>query len=163
MASKVGIVGWLVVVTATIMGGATAETYTVGGSLGWQIPSGGAAAYTSWAANETFKAGDILVFNWTGTHNVARVYEADFNNCISSNAIDTIQDTSPYSITLSSDNTYYFICGVGPHCTLGQKVSISVGNSSAAASNGGARPLTTAGAAAFWAVVVGLLAVSLSS
>ncbi|CAL5397158.1 unnamed protein product [Camellia sinensis] len=63
MASKVGIVGWLVVVTATIMGAATAETYSVGGSLGWQIPSGGAAAYTSWAANETFKVGDILGLN----------------------------------------------------------------------------------------------------
>ncbi|GMP60148.1 hypothetical protein CsSME_00023139 [Camellia sinensis var. sinensis] len=45
------------------------------------------------------------VFNWTGTHNVARVSKAGFNNCISSNAIDTIQGTSPYNITLSSNET----------------------------------------------------------
>lgn len=39
---------------------ALAATYEVGDSMGWTIPSGGAAAYSTWAANKTFKVGDKL-------------------------------------------------------------------------------------------------------
>jgi len=35
-------------------------TFTVGDSLGWTVPTNGAAAYTSWASGKTFKVGDTL-------------------------------------------------------------------------------------------------------
>jgi hypothetical protein len=37
-----------------------AVTYTVGDSIGWTIPSNGAAAYTTWASRKSFKVGDVL-------------------------------------------------------------------------------------------------------
>lgn len=36
------------------------QTYTVGDTQGWIIPSSGASAYQTWAANKTFLVGDIL-------------------------------------------------------------------------------------------------------
>ena len=35
-------------------------TYTVGDTTGWIVPQNGAAFYSTWAANKTFKVGDIL-------------------------------------------------------------------------------------------------------
>ena len=35
-------------------------TYTVGDTTGWIIPPTGAAFYSTWAGNKTFKVGDIL-------------------------------------------------------------------------------------------------------
>lgn len=35
-------------------------TYTVGDSIGWNVPPGGAVAYQTWASNKTFFVGDIL-------------------------------------------------------------------------------------------------------
>ena len=46
---------------ATLFHGSEAQTrHVVGDSTGWTIPSGGAATYTNWAANQTFKVGDTL-------------------------------------------------------------------------------------------------------
>ncbi|MCD9645820.1 hypothetical protein HAX54_035116, partial [Datura stramonium] len=48
------------------------QTHVVGDALAWTVPSGGAAAYSAWAARKTFAVGDILVFNFTtGSHSVA--------------------------------------------------------------------------------------------
>lgn len=37
-----------------------AVTYTVGDTMGWTIPAGGAAAYQAWSSSTTFEVGDIL-------------------------------------------------------------------------------------------------------
>jgi len=48
-------------------------TFTVGDSLGWTIPTNGAAAYTSWASGKTFRVGDILG-NSTSIINFKEIY-----------------------------------------------------------------------------------------
>ncbi|XAR66879.1 hypothetical protein NMG60_11013248 [Bertholletia excelsa] len=127
MASSLRLVSCIVVV-ATILAGAEAETYTVLDSLGWTIPPGGQIAYRVWADKQDFMIGDTLVFNWTGDHTVARVPQSDYDNCTANNVIGSIQKTSPTNFTIDS-NVTYFICTIENHCKLGQKVKISVGAS----------------------------------
>ncbi|XP_058206879.1 cucumber peeling cupredoxin-like [Rhododendron vialii] len=151
MTGRFGVIGCLAVIAAVVMG-AAADTYTVGDDLGWTVPPGGPIAYSVWADKETFEVGDTLVFNWTGTHNVARVStKAEFDNCTANNVIGTIQTASPANFTLDTNVTHYFICTIESHCYLGQKVEITFGNS--------ASPL----AAGAFSVVLFALAVSLMS
>lgn len=36
------------------------QTHVVGDTLGWTVPNGGAASYSTWAARKTFVVDDIL-------------------------------------------------------------------------------------------------------
>ncbi|XP_059637919.1 umecyanin-like [Cornus florida] len=132
MAIRVEMIGCLIVVAATLLvGGATAATYQVGDELMWKVPPGGPIAYSTWADQKNFQIGDTIVFNWTGTHDVAEVSQAYFGNCTTSNTIGAVQTTSPVNITLTTNVTRYFICTVSNHCYLGQRVAIGFGTSSA--------------------------------
>ncbi|KAA8535123.1 hypothetical protein F0562_030126 [Nyssa sinensis] len=128
---RVQFIGCLVVIAALLVGGSTADTHVVGDSLGWTTPPGGPIAYSTWANRQDFQIGDVIVFNWTGNHNVAQVSRADFDNCTTTNPVQT---TSPANFTLTSNETTYYICTVSSHCYVGQKVEIRIGGSSAASS-----------------------------
>ncbi|KAG2384185.1 Umecyanin protein [Vigna angularis] len=117
-------------------------TFTVGESLGWTVPTNGAAAYTSWASGKTFKAGDILVFNYrSNTHNVEEVRKENFDFCNSTSPLATYT-TTPVRVTLNRSGAHFFICGVLGHCQGGQKLAINVtdNNSSATSSSPVATP-----------------------
>lgn len=43
-----------------VQSSAAQTTHVVGGDLGWLVPPGGAIAYQTWAATQTFDVGDIL-------------------------------------------------------------------------------------------------------
>ncbi|CAK9170956.1 unnamed protein product [Ilex paraguariensis] len=116
----------VVVVAAAVLRISAAATYTVGGSLGWQDPPGGAVVYSTWAARYTFTVGDILVFNFTtGDHTAAKVTNDAFNSCNTTNPL-TIQTTGPASYTLDATGEDYFICTISNHCSLGQKLQVNV-------------------------------------
>ncbi|XP_030464872.1 blue copper protein-like [Syzygium oleosum] len=101
-------------------------TYTVGDTMGWTIPAGGAAAYQAWASNNIFEVGDILVFNFNnGAHDVAEVTESDFNSCNGANTL-SISTVPPGRITLATAGQHFFICTVPGHCLSGQQVAINV-------------------------------------
>nr|XP_011468560.1 PREDICTED: early nodulin-like protein 2 [Fragaria vesca subsp. vesca] len=51
----------VVVVAAAMLQGTEAKKYRVGGNLGWTIPPGGAATYSSWASKYTFKVNKDLL------------------------------------------------------------------------------------------------------
>ncbi|CAK9136927.1 unnamed protein product [Ilex paraguariensis] len=107
---------------------AAAQTvYVVGDSLGWTIPSGGAAAYTTWASGKTFMVGDTLTFNFlTNQHDVLQVPKASYDACISDNASGNPIMTGPANITLNAAGDHYYICTFGDHCQNGQKLAITV-------------------------------------
>ncbi|XP_004287291.1 PREDICTED: stellacyanin-like [Fragaria vesca subsp. vesca] len=129
VSSQLGLIGCsLLVVAVALLKGVTADSYTVGEDLGWNIPPAGSVAYSTWAASKQFQLGDVVVFKWTGPHTVAEVTAADFSSCTKSNPI-ALYDSSPARITLSSLNgTRYFICTEDNHCSvLGQKVAITMG------------------------------------
>ncbi|GJW97277.1 cucumber peeling cupredoxin-like protein, partial [Tanacetum coccineum] len=100
--------------------------HVVGDSIGWAVPSNGAAAYTSWATGKTFRVGDTLVFNFTtNAHNVLEVSQSAYGPCTLANPITTVTN-GPANITLKTVGNHYYVCGVGPHCQLGQKVMVDV-------------------------------------
>ncbi|XP_059431625.1 umecyanin-like [Corylus avellana] len=141
MGSRMGLIGWLVIVVAILqLRGATAETvYTVGDSLGWAVPPN-TSYYSTWATTnlQTFLLGDSLEFNWTGTHIVAEVSKADYDNCtkVSSGS------ASPFKFTPPTVGSYYIICTVDDHCERGQKFSFTVNGSSAEPPTSAASSLT---------------------
>ncbi|CAM8891567.1 unnamed protein product [Rhodiola kirilowii] len=104
----------------------TPMTYTVGDSMGWTVPPGGEAAYTTWASGKNFLVGDTLVFPFTtGSHDVAEVTKTAYGSCSSSNSISN-QPTGPARITLTAPGEHFYICTVGSHCSSGQKLAINV-------------------------------------
>lgn len=64
-------------------------------------------------------------------HTVAYVSKEDYEKCSTTNHI---QGTSPVTISISGTGPHYFICTIGKHCSLGQKMNITTAGSSAAAS-----------------------------
>ncbi|KAK4604449.1 hypothetical protein RGQ29_012803 [Quercus rubra] len=114
-----------------------AATYVVGNTTGWAIPST-STFYTTWATGKTFSLGDVLVFNFTtNAHDVATVSQTNYESCAIANTISLVT-TGPYSYPINTNGTHYFICTFsnGGHCNSGQKLAISVGNSTSAASPG---------------------------
>ncbi|KAL0013730.1 hypothetical protein SO802_000799 [Lithocarpus litseifolius] len=130
MASRMGLIGCLLVVVA-LLNGATAQVtaageYQVGDSLGWTVPPN-TSYYTNWASSKTFFLGDALIFNATsGTHTVAIVSEADYNACTKVASVFQVQPCCPFRYTPESPGTYYIICTVSNHCEQGQKFSFTV-------------------------------------
>ncbi|KAL6221674.1 hypothetical protein ACLB2K_005070 [Fragaria x ananassa] len=65
---------FVALVAALVISTASAVTHQVGDGLGWNVLPSGAVAYSTWSSNNTFKAGDTLVFTFTsGSHDVAEV------------------------------------------------------------------------------------------
>ncbi|PON54735.1 Blue (type 1) copper protein, binding site [Trema orientale] len=117
---------------AMLQSSAVATTFFVGDSTNWVIPSS-PNFYSNWAANKTFKIGDILVFNFVSTqHNVAEVTKANYDACNGASPI-SIQTSSPVNITLQKAGEHYYICTVGSHCSAGQKLDINVTGASSPA------------------------------
>ncbi|MFS7991428.1 putative Blue (type 1) copper binding protein [Helianthus anomalus] len=74
----------------------------------------------------------FAVFNFTtGFHNVAEVSQAAYGPCTTANPISTIT-TGPATVTLTAAGPHYYICTVGTHCQIGQKLSINVSAATAA-------------------------------
>ncbi|XP_031277594.1 uclacyanin-3-like [Pistacia vera] len=107
-----------------------AVDYTVGDTSGWT--SG--FDYTTWVSGKTFKVGDALIFNYGGTHEVDEVKKSDYDNCVSSNAIDSHDDGNT-RINLTTVGTKYFICPTAGHCTGGMKLAVTVAASSGTTPN----------------------------
>ncbi|KAK1417238.1 hypothetical protein QVD17_26363 [Tagetes erecta] len=117
--------------------------HVVGDALGWTIPSNGAAAYTTWASQQTFRVGDTLVFNFTtGIHNVAEVTQSAFGPCTTASPI-SITTNGPASVSLTTAGAHYYICTVGTHCQIGQKLAINVSGPAVAPTTPPAAPPTT--------------------
>ncbi|XP_028794183.1 blue copper protein [Neltuma alba] len=127
MAGKLKVFALLLLSIATLLHGSSAQTrYVVGGNTGWTVPPGGASTYSNWASNQKFKQGDTLVFSFTtGQHDVAKVTKAAFDSCNTTNPI-SILNNGPASVKLNESGEHYYICTVGPHCSLGQKLAVNV-------------------------------------
>ncbi|XP_059645922.1 stellacyanin-like [Cornus florida] len=144
MSTRNNLVTLLVVAVATailIQNAGTADTYYVGDSLGWQVPPGGAVAFTNWSSQYTFELGDILVFNFTtGQHTAAKVTKEAFDACNITNPL-SIETNGPANFTLNATGENYFICTTSNHCAMGgQKLSINVTSRAESPSGNDAQP-----------------------
>ncbi|GLJ42147.1 hypothetical protein SUGI_0872830 [Cryptomeria japonica] len=99
---------------------------TVGDEKGWTLDFD----YQAWAQNKQFHVGDTLVFNYPkGAHNVIMVNGPAFQNCVktpNSGILESGQD----KIVLKAAGNMWFLCGVAEHCESGQKLKITVTESS---------------------------------
>lgn len=112
----------VVIVTIFLPSIAMAKEFVVGDEKGWTV----GFDYQAWAANKIFRVGDTLVFNYAvGEHNVFKVNGTAFQSCEvppKSEALSTGSDT----IVLATPGRKWYICGVGEHCSAGQKLVITV-------------------------------------
>nr|GLL29232.1 umecyanin-like [Ipomoea trifida] len=117
---------------ASVLNYGEAQTvHAVGDTIGWIVPPGGAAVYSKWASADTFKVGDILEFNFmTGRHDVLEVAKESFDACTTDKAIGTSLTDGPAHVTLNSTGVHYYICTIGAHCKLGQKLAVTVSSDS---------------------------------
>ncbi|XP_071908679.1 uncharacterized protein [Coffea arabica] len=114
------------VLAAALQCSVAQRTHVVGDSLGWTIPPGGAVAYTTWAASQTFTVGDVLLFNFTtGSHDVAQVSRTSFDGCNSASPISLVRN-GPANVTLNTTGEHYYICTFSGHCNAGMKLAINV-------------------------------------
>ncbi|KAB5514675.1 hypothetical protein DKX38_028581 [Salix brachista] len=105
-------------------------TYTVGNTTGWIIPQTDPALYSTWAANKTFKVGDILVFNFgSNSHDVATVTKENYDACNITSPLSLLS-TPPVIITINASGEHYYFCSFPGHCSAGQKLMINVSDAS---------------------------------
>ncbi|KAJ7961917.1 Blue copper protein [Quillaja saponaria] len=108
--------------------------HIVGDNTGWSLQGD----YKTYAAGQTFRVGDNLVFNYDSNHKVDVVDEDGYNSCSSSNALQSHGDGNT-KIPLTSPGKMYFICPTIGHCTGGMKLAIDV-----VAATSGTSPTTPA-------------------
>ncbi|KAK9902307.1 hypothetical protein M0R45_001754 [Rubus argutus] len=98
---------------------ADAATYTVGDNRGWTFNVAG------WSRGKTFRAGDILVFNYTSAaHNVVAVNKVGYQKCSTTPGNAKVFQTGKDSIRLARGQNF-FICNIPGHCQSGMKVAIT--------------------------------------
>ncbi|KAF9590794.1 hypothetical protein IFM89_038386 [Coptis chinensis] len=114
-----------------------ATVYKVGDANGWTIPV--VDYYKKWAADKTFKVGDVIVFEYNNQHNVLEVNQNDYDTCNVTAALQTYESGND-SITLSRSGYFYYLCGIPGHCLAGQKVDIRVVDDSSNAPSPPPRP-----------------------
>ncbi|GLJ46847.1 hypothetical protein SUGI_0988240 [Cryptomeria japonica] len=110
-----------VVLLAVVVPLASATTYTVGDSGGWET----GVNYVNWVSGKTFVVGDILSFTYTNQHSVVEVSKSDYSSCSTSNPIAT-NSASPTSVTLNKTGELFFVCGTPGHCSQGMKLDLNV-------------------------------------
>ncbi|CAA3008208.1 basic blue -like [Olea europaea subsp. europaea] len=116
------------------------KQHVVGGSQGWDESTD----YDSWAASQTFKVGDELVFKYTpGLHSVVELgSESSYKNCDISSALDSLNGGSN-TVKLNKPGTRYFTCGTSGHCGQGMKLKITTVAGNGTATSTPASPSST--------------------
>ncbi|KAL6315765.1 hypothetical protein AAG906_007192 [Vitis piasezkii] len=95
-----------------------AATYTVGDADGWIYD------VVNWPNGKTFKAGDVLVFNYLPElHNVVEVDINGYNRC-KAPAGSKVHNSGNDKITLVK-GTNSFICTFEGHCLQGMKITVT--------------------------------------
>ncbi|KAL9234195.1 hypothetical protein vseg_009090 [Gypsophila vaccaria] len=93
-------------------------TYTVGGAGGWTFN------VVNWPSGKSFRAGDVLAFNYaSNVHNVVEVNGGEYNGCSSPRGARVYQSGRD-SIKLSK-GLHYFICSIPGHCQAGMKIAVN--------------------------------------
>ncbi|GJY63733.1 ribonuclease H-like domain-containing protein [Tanacetum coccineum] len=98
-----------------------AVQHVVGDSGGWTT----FGDYTTWASTKTFNVGDTLLFNYGSSHGVDVVSKSDYDNCVTSNALDSYSGGTT-TVSLTQAGPMYFACPSFGHCSSGMKLAINV-------------------------------------
>ncbi|GLU20864.1 hypothetical protein SLE2022_370420 [Rubroshorea leprosula] len=99
----------------------TATTYIIGDTSGWDISTN----LDSWAADKTFKVGDVLVFQDLSSDNICEVTKENFRACNTTNVISRYSNRNT-TISLTQPGMRYFIDGNQMYCLGGLKLQVNV-------------------------------------
>ncbi|XP_021857915.2 basic blue protein-like [Spinacia oleracea] len=102
----------------TITKPAYATDFTVGDAKGWTFN------VKNWPEGKSFKAGDVLAFNYDKErHNVVVVSKEGYDKCYEPTP-SKIYQTGNEKISLASGPNY-FICSFPSHCHNGVKIAVN--------------------------------------
>ncbi|KAJ9687355.1 hypothetical protein PVL29_016014 [Vitis rotundifolia] len=94
---------------------AHAATYTVGDSSGWTFN------VESWTDGKSFRAGDVLVFNYDPKdHNVVAVDQYSYDTCTVGEGAKVYESGNDSIELVKGENC--FICSFLSHCDSGMKI-----------------------------------------
>uniref|UniRef100_A0A0D9W9W9 Phytocyanin domain-containing protein n=1 Tax=Leersia perrieri TaxID=77586 RepID=A0A0D9W9W9_9ORYZ len=116
---------------------AAGKTYTIKWAAGGN--------YGDWASKNTVLVGDSVVFTYGSPHTVDELSAADYKSCSFASPVSS-DNSGSTTVTFDAAGTRYFACASGSHCSQGQKVAITVSNSTTAttpaspSSKGGSAP-----------------------
>ncbi|XP_042379967.1 basic blue protein-like [Zingiber officinale] len=107
----------LAVVGHCLLGHTEATDFVVGDAGGWKFN------VIDWPNGKSFKAGDVLVFNYAvGAHNVVSVTKDGYDQCLPLDG--KVHTSGKDRITLvKGDN--YFICSFPGHCAANIKIKVT--------------------------------------
>ncbi|KAM0885644.1 hypothetical protein ACQ4PT_030213 [Festuca glaucescens] len=114
----------VVAVAALLPATASAASYTVGDSSGWDL----GIDYGAWADGKKFRVGDTLEFLYSsgeGDHDVVVVDERSFASCSVPGNAPTFTSGDD-KVSLTKAGKWFFICGVEGHCQGGMKLAVNV-------------------------------------
>ncbi|EES05583.1 hypothetical protein BDA96_04G265900 [Sorghum bicolor] len=107
----------LFVATSAPVAEAAAASYMVGDYGGWKFN------VDRWAKGRTFRAGDVLVFNYNrAVHDVAVVNAAAYRSCAVPKGAKVLR--SGRDKVRLGRGTHYFACTVRGHCQAGMKIAV---------------------------------------
>ncbi|XP_010254008.1 PREDICTED: mavicyanin [Nelumbo nucifera] len=110
------LINFVVIVTAT--------EFKVGETLGWRLPINDTQVYSQWAANNRFRVGDSLYFEYE-EDSVLVVNKWGYYHCNTSKPI-VAYNNGKTVIKLDRTGPFYFISGAPDHCKDGQRVVVNV-------------------------------------
>ncbi|XP_074588039.1 basic blue protein-like [Curcuma longa] len=100
-----------------LLGLTEATDFVVGGATGWKFN------VIDWPNGKSFKAGDVLVFNYTeGAHNVVVVTEEGYDKCL---PLDGKVFTSGKDRVTLVKGDNHFICSFTGHCESNMKIKVT--------------------------------------
>ncbi|KAL6210509.1 hypothetical protein ACLB2K_015741 [Fragaria x ananassa] len=111
--------------------------YQVGDSSGWTDKG---VDYKIWASYRNFTVGDVLHFKYDrNENNLVRVVHKGFSSCNPEHEIYKLSSGDDY-IRLNRPGNFFFICTVNEHCRSGQKIHVSVSQSTVPSVSPGTAP-----------------------
>uniref|UniRef100_A0A0D9ZR50 Phytocyanin domain-containing protein n=1 Tax=Oryza glumipatula TaxID=40148 RepID=A0A0D9ZR50_9ORYZ len=100
------------------------------GSKTWAIKWASGGNYGDWSSKNTVAVGDSVVFTYGPPHTVDELSAADYTACSFAAPLSSDAGGST-TVVFDKPGTRYFACSSGSHCSMGQKVAITVSNSTA--------------------------------
>uniref|UniRef100_J3M1N5 Phytocyanin domain-containing protein n=1 Tax=Oryza brachyantha TaxID=4533 RepID=J3M1N5_ORYBR len=113
------LVALMAVAAVAELAAAAGKTYTI------KWASGG--NYGDWSSKNAVAVGDSVVFKYGSPHTVDELSEADYKSCSFTSPV-TSDASGSTTVTFDAAGTRYFACAAaaGSHCSMGQKVAITV-------------------------------------
>lgn len=87
-------------------------------NVDWKIPVNPQAI--------TVDVGTLVVFSWSGSHNVYERSDDTCNTFRAERVGTSIPQTSPLTVVMATPGTKYYLCTRPMHCSLGMKLAVTV-------------------------------------